>query len=110
MKCQLRLTSGLEERYWEWYMADDPFEQLARQAGPAAARISMTTQRGADDYGQTKCSCTVTISCPQQGPAMDAAAALAFDTSLRYTNWGMRYLAPHLPPIPGPYSASTGNS
>ena len=42
---------------------------------------------------------------------MDNAAAIAFDTALRYVNWGMKYLAPELPSIPGPYSnASNGNS
>lgn len=79
----------------------DPFSTLHQLAGEQGARLSMTVQR-AEDYGQTKCSCTITISCPQTAQQLDAAAALAFDAGLRYVNWGMQYLAPHLQSVPGP--------
>lgn len=79
----------------------DPFYKMALEAGQQPARISFNIGR-AIEYGELKASCTVSIVCAQYQPTMDAAAELAMDTALRYTNHAMRYLAPDLRPIPGP--------
>jgi hypothetical protein len=77
----------------------DPFMELERQAGEGGARISMSVHRSCEDYGRVKCSCNVTITCPQNKESLDYAAELAFGTALRYVNHGMLRLAPNEPPI-----------
>jgi hypothetical protein len=107
MKWTLNTTADGQPYHQEGEM-DDPFQQL--NLTDSTARISCTVQRGANDYGASKCSFTVTINCPQEKAALDYAATLLYDTALRYANWGIHYLA-GVPPLPGPLSdASTRNT
>jgi hypothetical protein len=83
-----------------WY-EQDPFWQLINQSQGQAAKISVNVGRSVE-YGAVKASFVVSIDCPQNTPAMDKAAELAFKKALEYTNDAMTHLAPELEPIPLP--------
>jgi hypothetical protein len=83
---------------------EDPYWQLAAAAkatGYPTARISSTVVHGIE-YGEIKCSFTVSIECVQSKETMDGAALLAFRAAVEYTNSGMSYLAPELPQLATP--------
>jgi hypothetical protein len=91
----------------EGYMPD-PFGYLVQQVenttqftGTDPAKISCTVQQSLQ-YGELKCSFTITISCPQNQAAMDFAAQHAFIQATHYVNNGMRFLAPGLQPLQVP--------
>jgi len=68
----------------------DPFLQLAVKARTKGvpAKISMTVGR-AVQYGEIKCSATVSIDCPQQEGFIDLAAEVAYTKALELVNDGM---------------------
>lgn len=83
---------------------DDPYWQaasVAKAAGCPTARIAMSVTHGIE-YGEIKCSATVSIECAQSKEHMDNAALLAFKAAVEYANDGMSYLAPNLPPLQSP--------
>lgn len=86
----------------------DPFEAMLREAGDEGARLAFTVTRGREDFGRTKVSCTLAITCPQKKASLDQAAALAFDTALNYANNALRFMAPEEPWIYGPLSPPQG--
>jgi hypothetical protein len=69
--------------------------------GLELARVSSTVQRSVE-YGEVKCSMTVTLSCPQTKEAVDYAMKVAFTTALEGVNDGFSYLAPGALRIEGP--------
>lgn len=81
----------------------DPFVAMnpAGAPGDSKARISATVQRSLQ-YGEIKCSFTVTVSCVQEKACMDYAAEQAFAQAVRYVNDGMDWIAPGLPSLPVP--------
>jgi hypothetical protein len=81
-----------------WY-EEDPFWQMLNQSQGQSARISANVGRSIE-YGDVKASFVVTVDCPQNTPAMDQAAELAFGRALKYTNDAMQVLAPEIPSIP----------
>jgi hypothetical protein len=87
-------TSEVPDPYWQ--MALD-----AKASGHPTARISVTAVHGIE-YGEKKCSVTVSIECPQSKPHMDNAALLAFRAAVEYTNDGMSHVAPGVPPLSTP--------
>lgn len=85
-------------------VAPDPYWQAALDAKAtehSIARVSVTTGR-ALEYGEIKCTVTVSIDCPQAKNYMDKAAELAFKAAVEYTNDGMSILVPNLPPLQVP--------
>lgn len=80
-----------------WY-EQDPFWQLLSQSQGQAAKVSASVGRSVE-YGDVKASFVITIDCPQNTPAIDRAAELAFKKALEFTNDAMSHLAPGLPPI-----------
>lgn len=83
----------------EEQIVPDPFMLLAEfESGVATARVSSTVGRSIE-YGDVKCSFTVSITCPQDGKCIERAAELCFSTALQFTNDGMSHLAPGLPAI-----------
>ena len=87
---QLEHTEGIEY---------DPFQRMlvATKEG-AGARISSTVGR-AVEYGEIKCSATVTIDCPQRESYIDLASEIAFRKALELANDGMSVLVPGIPRI-----------
>lgn len=86
----------------------DPFTRMNVEATNATgekARLSVTVQR-ALQYGELKCSFTLSISCPQTQQWMDYAAEHIFLQAAKYVNEGMETLVPGLPPlnVPAPRS------
>lgn len=82
----------------------DPFHTLNRAVSEApgeTARVSTTIQRSTQ-YGELKCSFTLSVSCPQTKGWMDYAAEHIFIQALKFVNDGMERLAPGLEPIPVP--------
>lgn len=98
MNWALEITTETEVKRYEG-VEMDPFANLNTQE--PGARISMSVQRS-EEYGAAKCSCNVTINCPQEAAKMDEAARLAFTAAVNYVNWGISHIAPHLPPLKGP--------
>ena len=81
----------------------DPFAGLsigAQEAGDSA-RVSVTVQR-ALQYGEVKCSFTLSISCAQKKDHMDYAAGELFKLAVQYVNDGMSWVAPGTPPLQVP--------
>jgi len=79
----------------------DPFSSLqqAVQTATSKARVSVTIQRSIQ-YGEVKCSFTLSVDCPQEKSAMDYAAEHVFIQAVQYVNDGMERLAPGLQPFP----------
>lgn len=65
------------------------------------AQVSATAQRSVE-YGEVKCSVTVTLTCPQEASWVDYAAKTAFKAALGYCNDGFSWLAPGVPRIEEP--------
>ncbi len=80
---QVQMHEGAEQ---------DPFMHLAYKAlgdvNIKTARISMTVSRSIE-YGEIKCSATVTIECPQKEAYVNLAGEVAFSKALELTNDGM---------------------
>jgi hypothetical protein len=75
----------------------DPFMELTLGVQESnLAKIAMTVVHGTD-YGGTKCSCTVSLVCPQNSEAIKQAGKLAFLTAVEFVNDGMSHLAPETP-------------
>ena len=103
MNYQVTMEKG-EEVSTQNGVADDPFWRAAveaRASGQPTARVSMMAVHGIE-YGEIKCSATVSIECVQSKPHIDSAALLAFKAAVEYTNAGMGFIAPGLPPLPSP--------
>jgi len=83
-----------EDPYWKAAMD-------AKASGISVARVSSTVTNGSD-FGQRKCSTTVSIECPQSKQYMDLAAMLAFKAAVEYTNDGMTYVDPNIAPFQSP--------
>lgn len=83
----------------------DPFTRMSMESSTSGekARVSVTVQHSVQ-YGEVKCSFTLSISCPQNKQWMDYAAEHVFSQAVQYVNDGMNWLAPGLPalnvPIP----------
>ena len=75
---------------------EDPFSLLF--VGTEGAKVSMTVGRSLE-YGEVKCSATVSVSCPQGEAFINKAAEISFKKALELVNDGMSHLAPGLPPI-----------
>ena len=73
----------------------DPFQ---RMAGTEGARVSSTVGRSLE-YGEIKCSATVSLDCPQSEAYIDLAGEVAFRKALELANDGMCELAPGVPRI-----------
>lgn len=86
----------------EGYMPD-PFWEMseAMRPGHPSARISSTVQRSTN-YGELKCSFTISVDCPQTKDWMERAAQYAFGTAVQYVNDGFSFLARELPPLEVP--------
>lgn len=65
------------------------------------AAVSATAQRSAE-YGEVKCSVTVTLHCPQTGAWLDYTAKTAFKAALEYCNDGFGWMRPGAQGIEGP--------
>jgi hypothetical protein len=79
---QIQLHEGVER---------DPFMHLAYLSGieqVRSARVSMTVAR-AIEYGEIKCSATISIDCPQKEAYIDLASEVAFKKALELVNDGM---------------------
>lgn len=77
----------------------DPFMELTLGVQESnLAKISMTVVHGTD-YGGAKCSCTISLVCPQNNEAIKQAARLAFLTAVEFVNDGTSHIAPELPPF-----------
>jgi len=89
----------------------DPFAGLSIGALEAenSARVSVTVQR-ALQYGEVKCSFTLTISCAQKKDHMDYAARELFALAVQYTNDGMSWIAPGTPPLQVPIMPPPGTT
>lgn len=95
--------------YKEGTMADppgpiDPFTRMNKSATEMPgekARLSVTVQRSTQ-YGELKCSFTLSISCPQTKEWMDYAAEHMFSQATQYVNSGMEWLVPGLPALEVP--------
>lgn len=88
----------------EGYMDTDPFKDMVlmnRASQDKSATVSQTVSRSVS-YGEVKCSCTITIHCPQDAQWIDRAAKTAFQYAVHYVNLGFNYLAPGLPPLNAP--------
>lgn len=81
----------------------DPFAHLLQHARTAgeSARVSVTVQQSLQ-YGEVKCSFTLSIEVPQKKEFMDYAARELFSQAVQYVNDGMSWVAPGLPPLPQP--------
>lgn len=83
----------------------DPFYMLAQQAhqdGGGIARVSFTVGT-AREYGEIKCSATVTIECPQDEKHIDTAGEAAYRKALELTNAAASQLEiPQLPAFEEP--------
>ena len=69
----------------------DPFWRIRTKTGiqqNSDARITMTVGR-ALQYGELKCSASVSIECPQQEAHINLAGELAFTKALELVNDGM---------------------
>ena len=86
-------------------VAYDPFAlltQKAHQNGHGVAKVSYTVGT-AREYGETKCSCTVTIECPQDEQNINLAGEVAYRKALELTNDGASQLEiPQLPAFEEP--------
>lgn len=78
----------------------DLFRLLAEGAAEEGflAKVSSTVSHGTE-YGEIKCSCTITISCPQDAAAIERASAVAFKTAVGFVNDGLSHIAPELEPF-----------
>lgn len=78
----------------------DPFyllSQLARQNGGGIARVSFTVGTSRE-FGEVKCSATVSIECPQDEKHIDAAGESVYRKALELTNAAATQLEiPQLP-------------
>ncbi len=83
----------------------DPFfllGQKARQNGVGIAKVSYTVGTSRE-YGETKCSCTVSIECPQDEKNIELAGEVAYRKALELTNDGASQLEiPQLPAFEEP--------
>lgn len=100
MKTTGSLQGETMEYFEEKYTLDKFYNavQLCRQQGLPTARIGTTVGRSIE-FGEVKCSFTVTIECPQAKEEMDEAAQLVFTKALEYANDGMSHLKPGVPRI-----------
>lgn len=85
----------------EGYVEDPFWEMKSSLAGQQGARVSSTVQRSTN-YGELKCSFTITIDCLQTEQWMERAAQYAFRTAVQYVNDGFSYLDRSLPPLEVP--------
>ena len=76
----------------------DPFARMIPAEANHSARVSSTVGRSLE-YGEIKCSSTVTIDCPQREAYIDMAGEIAFRKALELANDGMSELAPGIPRI-----------
>jgi hypothetical protein len=85
----------VDETGVEW----DPFTILATQAqgGGGGAKVSYTTGTS-KEYGEIKCSVTVTVACPQTEAGINMAGEIAFRKAVELMNDGASHLG--LPPVP----------
>jgi hypothetical protein len=83
----------------------EPFTPLARLAEAARAeqrpisRVSMTVGTSAE-FGSIKCSCTITVECPQDEGAISLAGEVVFMKALELVNDSANYLG--IPTLPQP--------
>jgi hypothetical protein len=91
-------TGTLTKYGWSTEVAGaEPFHPLswqaqqARAAGESVARISSTVGT-AVQYGEVKCSFTVSIECVQSEATINLAGEAAFLKALELTNDGARFL------------------
>jgi len=89
-----QVSEGMET-FPEAIYLDDYYTKVqeCRAQGLPVARLSSMISRGIE-YGEVRCSFTVSIECPQTKDYMDQAAELLFQKALEYTNDGMSVLAP----------------
>lgn len=88
------------EFFKDKFILDDFYNQVqaCRQQNLPVAHIGTSVGRSIE-YGEVKCSFTVSVECPQTKEFMDQAAELVFKKALEYTNDGMSHLAPGVPRI-----------
>jgi hypothetical protein len=100
MKATGSMQGETTEYFEERYVLDKFYGevQTCKAQGLPTARIGTTVGRSVE-FGEVKCSFTVTIECPQNKECMDEAAQLVFIKALEYANDGMSHLKPGIPRI-----------
>lgn len=104
MKWTRTITTGGEIHTEEGHVVNQEIDNvtiICKQTDAPTSSVSTTVQRSAE-YGEVKCSVTITLTCPQDAAWVNHTAKVGFKAALGFCNDGFSWLCPGAPRLEGP--------